>query len=126
MSMRRWGWPVLLALSAGSAWGQTKADIMAAVGEELTAYVGCLESHTRGLAQSSIPKGTLLSLADEDAIITKALAACRNARGVLVDALQAPPLNASADEAAAAAQNLDDQLRSEMALSVRDAVYGNP
>jgi hypothetical protein len=90
-----------LALSfsflAMPAWAQGQGEITAAVGPQLDAYTLCLKQQAYDLAKAA---GT------EDAIMAKALEACRAERKDLWVRLQMPPLNASREAATEAVKQL--------------------
>ena len=88
----------LLLLVAAAPARADEADIMQAAGKQLDAYTLCLKAEAHELAQQSQDS--------EEAVIDQALVACGPERQDLFERLQAPPLNASRETAAAAVKQL--------------------
>jgi hypothetical protein len=86
-----------LSIATPPAWGQSEAEITAAVGPQVEAYTLCLKQQAHDLAKAG---------GSDDAILAKVVEACRVERRDLFLQLQQPPLNATRDAATEAVKQL--------------------
>jgi hypothetical protein len=99
-----------LSIATTPAWGQSEAEITAAVGPQVEAYTLCLKQQAHDLAKAG---GT------DDAILAKVVEACRAERRDLWTQLQMPPLNATREAATEAVKQLSEAMYPAMVNAIQ-------